>query len=97
MPETVTRPAWVDEIVARFGEPAYDCTEPIPLGDRTRQCWAWSAGGATRNLSLDDLGGCYLARAGGPGRRAELASEQRPTDDEMRTLVAFAWPEAATA
>lgn len=95
MPEsTVTaRPAWVEEIVQRYGEPAVDCTEPIVFVDRTRRCWVWSVGGHNFNIVIDTYPtGSWRAQTAvnGPGRNARLYAE--PTDDDIRAMCAFVWP-----
>lgn len=102
MPEATvtTRPAWVDELVTRLGEPEIDCTEPIEFLDRVRQVWVWRIGGKLLRFRLDRTaipGRLFVAAAlvAEAGRRAELICQDEPTDDEMRALVALAWPEAA--
>lgn len=98
MPETTVRPAWVQDLVDRFGEPAYEypATDPLHLADRTRQCWAWSIGhDCRRTIRIDETRGFFRTRIAEMGYGIDLVSRTAPTDDEMRALVALAWPEAA--
>lgn len=94
-----TRPAWVGELVTRFGEPAYEypAADRLQLADRTRQCWAWPihADGCRRTVRIDNMRGFFRTRVSSLGYGAELVAEHPPTDDEMRALCALAWPEAA--
>lgn len=87
MPET-----WIDQAVARFGQPHIALSEPVNRLRLRRRCWAWNVDGHNYHVAIDKEGDWYRTAAGAPYRQGSFSTEVEPSDAQVRSLLTFCWP-----
>lgn len=89
----MSRPPWLAEVIAAFGQPEIGFSGPVAIGGEQRRCWVWFVSGENHNVAITQIrSGRYEVSAGGPSRTVRLYLATEPTDDDLRSVCALAWP-----